>query len=292
MHELLSISIPTRNRAKCLSDLLSDISASVMDGCIDASLLKIYIFDNASTDNTGEIVDTFKASLPISYKKNEENIGMGLNIFQAYTAIEGEYVWVIGDDDLLPRQAISVIFNLIKKYTPTLIIPRVLSYKATIKLPQRYSSYSEFAKSMQEMNPHFLIAHTLISANIIKRVYFDKKAALAAMDTYYGHSYGIASGLKNNNGLIILPEEETVIVRSKYLGPVDGFWPDTIEKEQVKYLEWLKDEYELSINPSRIVPDYLEKIKQNIFVRGVKYIDKRFLRSFLKKMWFHNFVQK
>ena len=280
MSELLSISIPTRNRAKCLFDLLSDISSSIVDGRIDTSLLKIYIFDNASTDNTAKLVEAFKSQLPISYKRNEENIGMGLNIFQAYTAINGEFVWVIGDDELLPRQALSIILRIIKEDSPGLIIPRELSYKSFIKSPMQYSSYAEFAKSMQVKNPHYLIAHSLISANVIKRSYFDKEAAMAAIDTYYGHMYGIVSGLKKNAGLIILPEEETIRVRTTYLGPVDGFWPETIDKEQVVYLEWLKNEYKLSIDPPGIIPAYLARLMPNIFVRGIKYIFRN-----LRKKW-------
>ena len=280
MSELLSISIPTRNRCKCLSDLLNDISASISAGMIDRSSLKIYIFDNDSTDNTAESVDIFKSYLPISYKKNDENIGMGLNIFQAYTAIEGDYVWVIGDDELLPKGALNVILSLIRKSSPALIIPRELSYKSFIKTPSSYPSYAEFAKSMQVKNPHYLIAHSLISANVIKRSYFDKDAAMAAINTYYGHMYGIANGLKNNEGLVILPEEETIRVRKTYLGPVDGFWPETIEKEQVVYLEWLKNNFNLAIDPPNIIALYRAKLMPNIIIRGAKYI----LRS-IRKNW-------
>jgi glycosyltransferase involved in cell wall biosynthesis len=280
MSELLSISIPTRNRSKCLDDLLFDISASVENGEIDKSLFKIYIFDNASIDKTSEVVSSHKAHLPIIYKINQKDIGMGLNIYQAYTAIEGEYVWVIGDDELLPKPALSVIFRLIKEFSPALIIPRGLSYKGFVKLPKRYSNYSDFAKSMQDENPHYLIAHSLISANVIKRSFFDKKAAMNAMDTYYGHMYGIASGLKLNSGCVVLPKEETIIVREVYLGPVDGHWPDSIEKEQVVYLEWLKNVYQLNFDAPSIIPTYRAKLMPNIFVRGIKYI----LRNIRKKL--------
>lgn len=275
MSELLSISIPTRNRAKCLSDLLSDIRSSIAHGKIDTSLLKIYIFDNASTDDTKQCVDTFKASLPISYTRSKENIGMGLNIFKAYTAIGGEYVWVIGDDELLPRNALSLIINLIKKCSPGLIIPRELSYKGIVELPLQYSSYTDFSESMQVHNPHYLIAHSLISANVIKRSFFDKNFAMSKIDTYYGHMYGIAMGLKKNIGLIILPKESTIIVRKLYLGAVDGFWPDSIEQEQVIYLEWLKKEFNLTINSARVIPDYRAKFMPNILIRGMNFIHRR-----------------
>jgi hypothetical protein len=125
---------------------------------------------------------------------------------------------------------------------------------------------------MQDENPHYLIAHSLISANVIKRSFFDKDAAMNAMDTYYGHMYGIASGLKLNSGCVVLPKEETIIVREVYLGPVDGYWPDTIDKEQVVYLEWLKKEYKLNIDPPNIIPMYRAKLIPNIFVSSFNYI--------------------
>lgn len=284
MNELLSISIPTRNRAKCLFDLLSDISLAIEYGKIDTSLLKIYIFDNASDDNTVESVDAFKAKLPIFYKRNEENIGMGLNIFQAYTAVNGEYVWVIGDDDLVPRGAISTILSLIQEHAPALIIPRERSYKGFVELPRAYPDFKAFARSMQDMNPHYLIAHSWISANVLRRAYFDSDACSAKIETYYGHMYGIASGLTKNVGPVILPKEETIRVRKNYLGPVDGFWPESIEREQVAYLEWLKNLLKLNIDPPNIVPEYREKIAPNIFMRKINFILYVF-RKILRRIW-------
>lgn len=271
MSELISISIPTRNRASALSDLLSDISKAIKVANVDLALLRIYIFDNDSTDNTEDVVNNFKTHLPIIYKRNEENIGMGLNIYQAYTAIEGEYVWVIGDDELVPTNSLLVILNLINKLSPSLIILREKTYKNLIKLPMKFTSYEQFCKVMQTKNPHYLIAHSLISANVLKKSYFDKQAAMAAIDTYYGHMYGIASGLKKNESLVVLPKEETIQVRRIYLGSVDGFWPDSIEKEQVVYLEWLKNHFNLKIDPAKIIPNYRAKLMPNIFTRAIKY---------------------
>ena len=213
MPELLSISIPTRNRSKCLADLLQCIVGSIAHGNIDYSLIKIYVFDNASEDDTRNVVNSFKSLLPISYKINEGNIGMGLNIYQAYTATDGNYVWVIGDDELLPPSAISIILKLIENAAPGLIILRELSYRGFLKLPETYRNYVELSRVLQQKNPHYLIAHSLISANVIKKSYFDKKAALKFMDTYYGHMYGIVSGLKSNPSPIILTDEETIRVR-------------------------------------------------------------------------------
>lgn len=278
MPELLSIAIPTRNRSKTLRDLLSDISISIEFGNVDKNHLKIYIFDNASTDDTASTVKAFNCSLPISYKVNKDNIGMGLNIFQAYTAVNGEYVWVIGDDELMPKTALMTIFSAIKELSPGLIIAREPSYKSFLRLPKVYPSYADFAKNMEIVNPHYLIAHSLISTNIVKKSFFDECAAMDAIDTYYGHMYGIASGLKACSSAVVLPKEEAILVRKIYLGPVDGFWPDSIEKEQVIYLEWVKKLYALNIAPSTVISNYRAKLMPNILNRGWNYMARKFIK--------------
>lgn len=282
MNEILSISIPTRNRSKCLNDLLDCLLKSIKFGNIDHSLIRIYISDNKSDDNTSQIVNNYLNILPITYACNLENIGMGPNIYQAYTAINGEYVWVIGDDDLIPESALSIVLSTINEKNPNLIILRGIEYRSFFPYPLQFNGYDEFAKYMSKNNPHYLIAHSLISVNVIKRSCFDKNEALNIMNstkTVYGHMYGIAGGLLGLKGNVNLVSEETILVRKEYLGPVDGFWPDTIIEEQIRYLEWLKIQYKLKISPNRILPDYLNKIKPNIVIRVVNFIKRKLTKK-------------
>lgn len=110
---VLSICIPTFNRADLLGALLDNLQiecAPVID------LVEIVVSDNASTDHTQEVIGG--CGLPIVYGKNSENIGFSGNLLNVTCHLaSGEYVWVLGDDDVvLPGGVLRIIESI--KYAP------------------------------------------------------------------------------------------------------------------------------------------------------------------------------
>jgi glycosyltransferase involved in cell wall biosynthesis len=240
--ELLSIAIPTRNRAGYLKELLHLLEEQVN---FDAQILnnvKVYVFDNLSNDDTENIVKSLDVN--IIYQKNQSNVGADLNIFQAYSKVEGKYVWVIGDDELLEKNALNLVFESINSYHPHLIINRCRGLGTSIE-SSIFPNYLEFALTCKQYLPNLLIAHSLISLNIVLRNCFDVEFALEKMDTHYAHFYGMMKGLKSDPGLVLFPQQETVIIRAQRAGWVDGIEPANIFKEHQNYLEWLTTEYHL-----------------------------------------------
>lgn len=260
MKELLSISIPTRNRSKYLKELLHSIKVQFEKNNCISDFVKIYIFDNVSNDDTFEVVKT--SGLDIIYKKNNQNIGGGRNIFQAYTSVKGQYVWVIGDDELIPENTIDLILQLINIHHPHLIINKDSSYKTFVELPLTFPSYSDFAKFAQAHNPHLLIAHSLISTNIILKSCYDADFAHQKKHTHYCHFYGVIKGLKNSPGKIVIPEKPTLIIRDRRAeAHIERIYPVTVDDDQVNYLEWVSKEYSLeNLVPRKVVPDYIRKV--------------------------------
>ncbi|MFP5236272.1 MAG: glycosyltransferase family 2 protein [Acidobacteriota bacterium] len=101
---LLSICIPTYNRAVFLAECLESLAL------FDAALwdnVEIVVSDNASTDNTKEVVERYRDRIPIRYFRNATNIGGERNFFAAARHGLGEYVWVFGDDDILQEPAVA-----------------------------------------------------------------------------------------------------------------------------------------------------------------------------------------
>jgi abequosyltransferase len=100
----LSICIPTYNRATELRLLLASIAAQT-----GYSLeLEILISDNASTDNTQQIIEEFIATgMNIVYAKSSENRGYDRNILNAVSMASGDYCWLFGSDDLLEEGALA-----------------------------------------------------------------------------------------------------------------------------------------------------------------------------------------
>lgn len=94
----ISIAIPTRERALYLRSLLETCVA------IEDDQLEIVVSDNASTDNTREVVESF-GDPRIRYLNTGSRLSMRQNFENVINATTGDYVIMSGDDDgFIPGQ--------------------------------------------------------------------------------------------------------------------------------------------------------------------------------------------
>ena len=108
-NNLISITIPTYNRAPFL------------DACLEYHIplarkhnVKIFISDNASDDNTQDVVKRRCAEYSlISYTRNAINIGPDANFEQALKLADTKYVWLLGDTYKLPEKGLDYSVNLL-----------------------------------------------------------------------------------------------------------------------------------------------------------------------------------
>ena len=97
---LVTIAIPTYNRALYLGQ------------AIESALLQTYhnievlVADNASTDNTGEVVKQFNDPR-VQYHRHEENRGLVYNWNFCLKQARGEFFLMLSDDDILERNAVE-----------------------------------------------------------------------------------------------------------------------------------------------------------------------------------------
>ncbi|WP_020168555.1 MULTISPECIES: glycosyltransferase family 2 protein [Methylotenera] len=108
---ILSIAIPTYNRANwlklCLDELLPQVIAV-------GNNVDVTVYDNASPDNTAEVVQTYLDSgLSLNYVRNAENIGSDRNIAQCFNFAKGRYVLILGDDDVVLEGALRKLTDLL-----------------------------------------------------------------------------------------------------------------------------------------------------------------------------------
>tara|TARA_B100000700_G_scaffold331550_1_gene465456 strand:- start:5355 stop:6347 length:993 start_codon:yes stop_codon:yes gene_type:complete len=106
---LLSICIPTYNRPESLINCLNSI---VKQGNKN---LEICISDNCSKINIKKLIQPFKKRLNIQFNKNKKNLGFALNLLKVSEMAKGDFIWFLGDDDLLMPDAIKKIQKIIKK---------------------------------------------------------------------------------------------------------------------------------------------------------------------------------
>jgi len=104
---LLSICIPTYNRAEFLKDALDSIITQINEN----NNVEICVSDNASEDNTEDLVIEYqrKSPIPIIYHKNEKNMGADYNFMKAVEIANGEYCWLLGSDDIIEEGGVDTI---------------------------------------------------------------------------------------------------------------------------------------------------------------------------------------
>ena len=106
MSFLLTILTPTYNRASLLPRLYKSLCAQT---CRDFEWI---VVDDGSTDNTQEVVSSFKVengdSFPITYIR-KKNGGKHTALNRGVRAAQGSLIMIADDDDLLPPDAIDII---------------------------------------------------------------------------------------------------------------------------------------------------------------------------------------
>ena len=109
----ISICIPTYNRANHLANCLNSIII-----CKSRSNLKfqVCVSDNHSTDDTENVIRDAQSSIDIKYHKNTSNLGHARNYLNVVDMACGDFIWLIGDDDLLMPHAIEELYKLIESH--------------------------------------------------------------------------------------------------------------------------------------------------------------------------------
>lgn len=108
---LLSLCIPTWNRAGRLKHLLKNIEQEIAGLETD---VEVVIADNASTDDTAALVRA--CSFPVRYGRQQKTVGITYNILYASCELAGgKFVWVVGDDDLILPDGLRRIIDSLKK---------------------------------------------------------------------------------------------------------------------------------------------------------------------------------
>ncbi|MCC3247228.1 glycosyltransferase [Methylocystis sp. WRRC1] len=110
MKPTLSISIPIYNFAKFVPETLDSILGQ--DG---ASKVEIVILDGASTDNTAEVIEGYRARHgAIRYVRMPQKGGIDRDMAHSVTHATGDYVWLFSGDDWMLPGALSKALEQIK----------------------------------------------------------------------------------------------------------------------------------------------------------------------------------
>jgi|GEM_PF-3545948 len=106
----LAITVITYNRSGCLKQVLDVLSGSMLCN------YHITVFDNCSADDTVAVAESFYGNLPnLKVISNKINIGGDANMMRAAELSEGEYTWVLCDDDVIDLSHFDKVLEVIEK---------------------------------------------------------------------------------------------------------------------------------------------------------------------------------
>jgi len=133
MKFILSICIPTYNRARFIGDTLDSLVPCLKDD------IEVIIFDGASTDNTSEVVSRFtKKSKNIIYIKAGKNGGVDKDYANCIDIARGKYCWLMSSDDIVPPNSIEKILDSLKCNSDIYLFNRAECNKKMIPFNYQY----------------------------------------------------------------------------------------------------------------------------------------------------------
>jgi glycosyltransferase involved in cell wall biosynthesis len=195
----LSICIPTYNRAVFLKEALNSIISQA------TYQIEIVVSDNASTDNTKDIIEESRNSFAhIQYFRWDENMGADRNYLKVIELAKGEYCWWLGSDDALMDGAVSVMLETVSRGYD-FVFTNIMGYDIDLKIPN-----NKVLTATKHNTPDMTLTSigswiTYLSAICIKREFFMQNIEVANLHvgTMLSFCYPVASIIFRNNNYII-----------------------------------------------------------------------------------------
>lgn len=215
---LLTIAIPTWNRCGYLEQTLTQLRREA--ATIDASRLEIFVSDNASADETAWVVRAAESTgLSIRSVRNAANIGSDANIAQCFDMARGEYVLILGDDDLLVDGCLSWLWPILETRQHGVINLRAYGFDSDFRdefpgAGGRTTVFRDASAFLAAVNSRM----TLISSNVLHKasaqdvhahifcgghlvqVHLVIEFALRASSNLHVNAYKIACKRNNSSG--------------------------------------------------------------------------------------------
>lgn len=226
MNKKLSVIIPTYNGGEWIKETIESVVKQLVL-CSDE--VEFIVRDNASTDNTAEIIKSFNKTNSglIQYYKRESKAIADINFKESIELSQGEYILLLGDDDLLFPGYLVNTLRLIKQYPETGLfyynrIATSRDFKgASLKHLNPNSSFERVYNNVREFIRDYPSGPDFMSANVVRRDCIIEGFKKAKSE-YYGVEWysGILYGIKGRQCVSTF----SPMILQRY--PVKRYWDD------------------------------------------------------------------
>lgn len=187
---LLTVAIPTYKRPELLEKCL----ASIFDAIIGRDVEVLVMDDSIDLSNEEVRVRVGSAHKNLTWKHNERNLGIDANICACLENARGEYVWLIGEDDLMKLSGIETALQAIDKYGAPPFIFSNYSYVTSdhrLTLREKSIELADGLIDFTEFFENYLWSAGFIGGCIFNRDQFLKTDYKSYIGTYYAHVAGL-----------------------------------------------------------------------------------------------------
>ena len=187
MDKLLTIAIPTYNRAAKLKRLLAVLQDEIVTSCLQEQI-DVLISDNASIDDTSSIAYEFTDSnFSLEYYRQPENLGFDGNLRFLYTQSRTKFVWFLADDDIPLPGSLSRIVRTLEENQLDILLFGFLQPSdrrdRVFNFPQPLHIVDNPAEAIE-----LVLRYGKVSIYVLRKVVFSA-SELTVLDEFFGDEF-------------------------------------------------------------------------------------------------------
>jgi abequosyltransferase len=217
---LLAVSVPTYRRPGLLHRCLSALASQ----CAEEEV-PLFVFDDSCSDINRPVYQAVSSVLPgLVVVHNPTNLGIDLNIDQALSYPTAQYVWVIGEDDLVREGAVRRIVEALKALRPPYLFVNYQYISEDYARPLHRAVEGELhehlsARAMFETHGW---ATGFLGANVVNRARWEVDGR-QYLGTYFSHVGKIFSQLAPDETVALISDP---VIYNRAEGLTSFSWVD------------------------------------------------------------------
>ena len=223
----LTICIPTYNRATLLIQALNAVQTQLTQST--SGLVNLLISDNASSDQTCQVVKNFAIAHPqvrLTYERQVQNLGTDASINWLIEHVSGDFAMILSDDDILLPGAIDRIFEVISTHPDigalSLNANTFTASPNKLSAPIRPTQQDRLINDRDEVLIALGTWLTFISILVFRTNIINRNAYAQRIGTNFIQSYIFLDVLARTNGCW-MTAEPYLAIRSNNTGGYDFF---------------------------------------------------------------------
>lgn len=191
---LLTITIPTYKRPELLYKNL----VHIFEQAASHDDVGVLVLDDSDGSGNAPWIDKVRARFPqgrLDYVVNERNLGIDENIKNCIVSATSEYVWLLGEDDLLTPGALGKVKDALRKERPCFLFANYLycddTHAHSAEAPVLPAGSGTSTMAFDDFAVDSIWALGFIGGCVIRAADWKRQDVAKFKSTYYSHVGGI-----------------------------------------------------------------------------------------------------